>query len=156
MKDSIPQSCQGVKFGLGNLAILPHSMCSSLSQNLPRYALTSRGLKSSQSFLRACSWVVILNTVHIFSSLYQLINFPFDSRKMPTCWFCLQDITTPKIKQDPEGTSRHKSLSVSPHFLFKGKKLQPLIPSLSYKGQIQFLQVVREGTKERQARKTVQ
>ena len=128
-------------------------MYSSLSQNLPKCALTSRGLKSSQSFLRACSWVVILNTVHIFSSLYQLINFPFDSRKMPTCWFCLQDITTPKIKQDPEGTSSHKCLSLSPHFLFKGRKLQPLISSLSSKGQIQFRQVVREGTNKGKAGK---
>ena len=57
----------------------------------------------------------------------------------------------PKSSQTLRGTFRYKSLSVSPYFLFKGKKLQPLIPSLSSKGQIQFLQVVREGTNKGKA-----
>ena len=45
----------------------------------------------------------------------------------------------PKSSRTLRGTFRYKSLSVSPYFLFKGKKLQPLIPSLSSKGQIQLL-----------------
>lgn len=116
MKDSIPQSCKGFKFGLCNLAISPHSTCHPPSQNLPKCALTSRGSKSSQSFLRACSWVIILNSVQIiFSSWYQLINFLFDSRKMPPCWFCLWDSITPEIKQDPEGHFQvQKSFCIPP------------------------------------------
>ena len=48
----------------------------SVSKNLYNYALTSNGWNSSPSFLRGCSWVIILNLTRIkFStSFLKLIN----------------------------------------------------------------------------------
>lgn len=80
LKDAIPSSSRGVTWwpGLCKLSIIRHLMYSSLSQKsyitVPWF---SKGRKSSQSFLRCSSWVIILKfgLKKMFHFLDGLINF---------------------------------------------------------------------------------
>lgn len=64
---------------------------------------------------------------------------------MPTCWFCLWDSITLKSSRTLRGHAWYK---VFPYPLFHVQKKAPASYSFPefQKGQIQFLQVVREGT----------